>query len=172
MTTTKLAISPLTWYRHSLKGARKPFIGQSVPCGTCTQCCRGVEVQLVTGADDPTLYLLDPEATIPTLARQADGSCVYLRENLCTIYQYRPFVCRTFDCRAHLITDVRVPAHLYEAAAEKFEVVCKAPGDREWLERVRATVEQLKAQNVPVETLMYQALDAEKIAELRKRARR
>ena len=34
------------------------------------------------------------------LQRRADGGCVHLGEQGCTVYQYRPSVCRTFDCRA------------------------------------------------------------------------
>ena len=32
------------------------------------------------------------------LAKKADGSCVYLKNNLCSIHNHRPKVCREFFC--------------------------------------------------------------------------
>jgi Fe-S-cluster containining protein len=34
------------------------------------------------------------------LQRRADGACVHLGEWGCTVYEQRPAVCRSFDCRA------------------------------------------------------------------------
>jgi Fe-S-cluster containining protein len=34
------------------------------------------------------------------LRRRADGACIYLGERGCTVYEQRPSVCRSFDCRA------------------------------------------------------------------------
>jgi len=33
------------------------------------------------------------------LQRRSDGACVHLGERGCTVYEQRPAVCRTFDCR-------------------------------------------------------------------------
>ena len=33
------------------------------------------------------------------LQRRSDGACVHLGEQGCTVYEQRPAVCRTFDCR-------------------------------------------------------------------------
>jgi len=33
------------------------------------------------------------------LQRRWDGACVHLGEQGCTVYEQRPAVCRTFDCR-------------------------------------------------------------------------
>jgi Fe-S-cluster containining protein len=33
------------------------------------------------------------------LQRRSDGACVHLGKQGCTVYEQRPAVCRTFDCR-------------------------------------------------------------------------
>lgn len=85
-----------------------PADGEStVKCGSCKVCCSKELVVLVEG-DDPRLY---PEAqTIPMphpftgapfttmLPHKEDGTCVYLGENGCTIYDKRPRMCLVFSC--------------------------------------------------------------------------
>ena len=37
------------------------------------------------------------------LDTEANGACVYLGESGCTIYERRPLLCRSFDCRKHYL---------------------------------------------------------------------
>ncbi len=37
------------------------------------------------------------------LARDSEGACVYLGASGCTIYERRPLLCRSFDCRQHYL---------------------------------------------------------------------
>jgi hypothetical protein len=37
------------------------------------------------------------------LATEPNGQCVYLGDSGCTIYDRRPLLCRTFDCRTHYL---------------------------------------------------------------------
>jgi hypothetical protein len=37
------------------------------------------------------------------LERDAEGKCVYLGPSGCTIYERRPLLCRSFDCRKHYL---------------------------------------------------------------------
>jgi hypothetical protein len=37
------------------------------------------------------------------LATEANGQCVYLGAAGCTIYDRRPVLCRSFDCREHYL---------------------------------------------------------------------
>jgi hypothetical protein len=37
------------------------------------------------------------------LATEANGQCVYLGQSGCTIYDRRPLLCRSFDCRKHYL---------------------------------------------------------------------
>lgn len=84
----------------------------SVPCGTCSACCRSVVDIKPERGDDPRQYdcVLNVDtssanglATIG-LRRVPDANgdlvCVYLDAGgKCTIYDRRPHICRTFDCR-------------------------------------------------------------------------
>lgn len=50
--------------------------------------------------------LIDPETGTPVFALAADerGACVYLGPSGCTIYERRPLLCRSFDCRTYYLT--------------------------------------------------------------------
>jgi Fe-S-cluster containining protein len=37
------------------------------------------------------------------LETTSGGACVYLGERGCTIYERRPLICRSFDCRKHYL---------------------------------------------------------------------
>src|SRR5258708_4648935 len=140
-----IAIGAQSWLRHSQRGARPPFAGQSVPCGDCTACCRHVRIPLVSKRDDFARYDTEEDHGETILRRHEDDSCIYLEENRCTIYADRPLVCRTFDCRALLVTQVPIPAHVFEAAQKKFQIAIKEPGDREFLVKIRSRVRLLEA---------------------------
>lgn len=47
------------------------------PCAKCGECCRHIDLI-------PQLVQFD----------RGDGSCIYLRGNLCAIYESRPEICR------------------------------------------------------------------------------
>ena len=82
-----------------------------VPCKGCTECCRsGQALFLQPGqGDDVGSYrhrvLIDPATGSPTFLLEADaeGRCVYLGDAGCTIYDRRPLLCRSFDCRKHYL---------------------------------------------------------------------
>jgi hypothetical protein len=81
-----------------------------VPCGGCTECCKsnqglflhpdqGDEVEsyqhrVIEDRNENSVFLL---STTPA------GACVYLGPSGCTIYERRPLLCRSFDCRKHYL---------------------------------------------------------------------
>ncbi|MBD3667334.1 MAG: YkgJ family cysteine cluster protein [Parvibaculaceae bacterium] len=73
-------------------------------CGACKKCCQnnpGI-LLLSDAGDDPSLYEggVDFVDGQPILKRKANGDCVYLdSEKGCTIYEKRPQICRSYDCR-------------------------------------------------------------------------
>jgi hypothetical protein len=78
-----------------------------VPCGTCTECCRsgqGLFLHPEQG-DDVSAYRTQVLADGVThlLATTDQGACVYLGPSGCTIYERRPLLCRSFDCRKHYL---------------------------------------------------------------------
>jgi Fe-S-cluster containining protein len=82
-----------------------------VPCGGCTQCCnsnQGLFLHPEQG-DDVGSYQYKVAADragnpVFLLATTAGGACVYLGDLGCTIYERRPLLCRSFDCRKHYLT--------------------------------------------------------------------
>lgn len=81
-----------------------------VPCNGCTECCRsgqGLFLHPELG-DDVAAY--ETRMAVDTagnriflLATTPKGACVYLGPTGCTIYERRPLLCRTFDCRQHYL---------------------------------------------------------------------
>jgi Fe-S-cluster containining protein len=41
--------------------------------------------------------------TVFVLETNPEGACVYLGKHGCTIYERRPLICRSFDCRKHYL---------------------------------------------------------------------
>ncbi|MDE3197709.1 MAG: YkgJ family cysteine cluster protein [Acidobacteriota bacterium] len=82
-----------------------------VPCKGCTECCRhNSAVFLHPGeGDDVRSYqvraIARPEngELVFLLATKENKECVYLGPDGCTIYERRPFLCRSFDCRKHYL---------------------------------------------------------------------
>ena len=74
-----------------------------VPCGGCTACCYYEGIPVDAKRDRRRLpHLLterDADGEL-VLQRRADGACIHLGERGCTVYEQRPVVCRSFDCRA------------------------------------------------------------------------
>jgi uncharacterized protein len=83
----------------------------NVPCNGCTECCRSNQGLVLhpDQGDDVESYryqVLPDRATgdpVFVLAADENGRCVYLGENGCTIYNRRPLLCRSFDCRMHYL---------------------------------------------------------------------
>ena len=82
-----------------------------VPCQGCTECCKHNSAVFLhpEQGDDPELYetrqIVEPETGKAAflLAVNERKECVYLGPAGCTIYDRRPFLCRSFDCRKHYL---------------------------------------------------------------------
>jgi hypothetical protein len=82
-----------------------------VPCNGCTECCKsnqGLVLHPEQG-DEVASYrhrVVTDGATgnpVSLLATDENGHCVYLGAAGCTIYDRRPVLCRSFDCREHYL---------------------------------------------------------------------
>jgi hypothetical protein len=74
-----------------------------VPCGNCSACCYYAGIPVDKKRDRRRLPYLLTERNADgelVLQQRADGACVHLGEQGCTVYEQRPAVCRSFDCRA------------------------------------------------------------------------
>ncbi len=86
----------------------------SVPCGGCTACCRIAHFVQIEPDETDTLAHIPPELLAPavggrsdatlTLGYDSDGRCPMLSEQGCRIWEHRPQVCRTYDCRVYPAT--------------------------------------------------------------------
>lgn len=75
-------------------------------CNGCRVCCQKDAIPLRADlGDDLDAYRTEeaqnPQTgeTVVILAHAANGDCVYLGTDGCTIYARRPAACRAFDCR-------------------------------------------------------------------------
>ena len=74
---------------------------REVPCGSCRECCwhSRIEVQPELGDDLTRLDTVqDADGTL-VLRHREDGACVHLGPTGCSVREYRPAVCRGYDCR-------------------------------------------------------------------------
>lgn len=76
-----------------------------VPCGSCTACCRDQFVPILP-TDEPNrgAYLVreievGEHGTLEVLDHKPNGDCAHLGSGGCEIYDQRPTICRTYDCR-------------------------------------------------------------------------
>ena len=80
-----------------------------VPCGGCTECCRsgqGLFLHPERGDDVESYHFqvtADAAGNAVYLLATENGACVYLGPSACTIYERRPLLCRSFDCRKHYL---------------------------------------------------------------------
>ena len=82
-----------------------------VPCGPCSACCRFAITPVSVEEQAREHYEAEVREVSGigkawTLKRRPDGSCVYLVENRCSIWERAPWTCRDFDCR---VTAARTP---------------------------------------------------------------
>lgn len=99
-------------------------VKMDVPCGSCTACCRSPKLLSEVYPGDPRYDWYDkmprPDvdegryrtpndgcAKAMVLRKHEDGRCIYLRDAGCSIWDWRPQSCRTFDCRMYTFTGAK-----------------------------------------------------------------
>jgi hypothetical protein len=103
--------SPRELCGQNLQWGLPPNGQTDVPCAACTECCRSNQGLFLhpEHGDEVDSYrhkvMPDPVTGSPVylLATEANGQCVYLGASGCTIYDRRPLLCRSFDCRKHYL---------------------------------------------------------------------
>ncbi|MDP5032465.1 MAG: YkgJ family cysteine cluster protein [Paraglaciecola sp.] len=71
----------------------------TITCQNCQACCCRLEVRLLTDTGVPQYFITENAHHVEVMKRHADGWCAALDRNtlMCTIYAYRPLVCREFE---------------------------------------------------------------------------
>jgi Fe-S-cluster containining protein len=91
---------------------------QLVPCNGCTACCRNTAPIGIWPSHGDNLafyvqrYMVEEfletidghTGTGYALRRKPNGDCHFLGDSGCTIYQHRPYQCRTFDSNVLRLT--------------------------------------------------------------------
>lgn len=84
-----------------------------VPCGDCRLCCRSDVIMLLPDEGDVVesyehIVVDLPEGRGAILKKGADGNCIYLGPEGCTIHDRAPLICRVFDCRRWFLSKTRI----------------------------------------------------------------
>lgn len=139
--------------------------GQSrVPCNGCKECCYHTRVDVDPQEEPPErlkhLSVERDENGYYWLQKRPDGSCAHLGENGCTVYDYRPSACRSYDCRLYAITgildrydgDHKQPVWLFEQTTPEGRALlaaAQALGSAEALRRSQ-TEDDMSARSIAV----------------------
>ena len=120
-----------------------------VPCGACNACCRTFhQIHLRPGENRARKRLpkeyLSPANGLPPgyllLGYTEQGACPVLVGGRCTIYEDRPLVCRTFDCRMYAATGVEPDRADIAARVRRWRFTYPTEKDRELHDAVLAAV--------------------------------
>jgi uncharacterized protein len=120
-----------------------------VPCGACNPCCRTFhQIHIRPGEKRarmrlPREYLSVARGLPPgylLLGYTDEGACPMLVAGRCTIYEDRPFVCRTYDCRLYAASGVEPDRPDIAARVRQWEFSYASPDDRERQKAVLAAV--------------------------------
>jgi Fe-S-cluster containining protein len=96
-----------SWLCHT-RQAQRTAEGVSVPCGECRACCTSSYFIHIRPDETETLAKIPQELLfaapgLPTghvvMGYDKNGHCPMFIDNKCSIYEYRPQTCRTYDCR-------------------------------------------------------------------------
>ncbi len=72
----------------------------SLKCNDCTLCCTSAMSIPMSDADDPNDYIMEERDGQQLVALHLDGhTCIHLVDGKCEVYDNRPEVCRSYDCR-------------------------------------------------------------------------
>jgi Fe-S-cluster containining protein len=105
------------WLRGAEASLQSGTGAAAVPCGVCTACCRSSMFIHINPEEMETIQRI-PRALLfaaPGLPKghlvmgyNDEGHCPMLVDNKCSIYEYRPQTCRSYDCRVFAATGISV----------------------------------------------------------------
>jgi Fe-S-cluster containining protein len=128
-----------------------------VACGSCVACCSsGQFIHIGPDESDALAHipaeLLFPAPRLPKgnvlMGYDEQGRCPMLGDSGCTIYEHRPRVCRTYDCRVFPAAGVFPEEPEKTAIAERARQWRFSYADAEskaWHDRLRAVAATLPA---------------------------
>jgi Fe-S-cluster containining protein len=126
------------WLSETQSAIRGEAVAE-VPCGACTACC--TSSQFVHIAPDETATrahipsdLLFPAPLLPeghsVLGFDERGHCPMLVDGKCSIYEYRPRTCRTYDCRVFTATGLEPDQPEIARQTRRWQFTYRTEADR------------------------------------------
>ena len=115
--TTPLAAGRFSVWLDEINGALRDERPSDVPCNGCTACCRSSQFVHIGPDELDTLARIPVGLLFPApgqaegnvvLGYDENGNCPMLIDDKCSIYEHRPWTCRTYDCRIFTATGVDV----------------------------------------------------------------
>ena len=143
MTATKPAGAFSRWLK---------VIGQDVPCGECSACCRSSLFIHIEADEAETLRRIPkrlvfraPGSDGHVMGYNERGECPMWTGTACAIYDHRPRTCRAFDCRVFAATGIAADDRaLIAAQVARWRFTYPRAADRTAQARVRATAAFLR----------------------------
>jgi uncharacterized protein len=105
-----------TWLRR-MQSALRGESGTEVPCDGCTACCTSSQFVPIGPDETETLARIPSELLFPAprlppghviVGYDEQGHCPMLIGGRCSIYEYRPRTCRTYDCRVFAAAEIEI----------------------------------------------------------------
>lgn len=133
----------LAQLRDALRGEHS----SDVPCGGCTACCTASQFVHIGPDESETLAHIPAELLFPAprmpaghvlLGYDERGHCPMLVDGRCSIYEYRPRTCRTYDCRVFPAAGIEADQDLVAARARRWRFDHPTGPDRDQHRAVRA----------------------------------
>jgi uncharacterized protein len=124
-----------------------------VPCGECNACCRSSFFIHIAPTETETLEHI-PKALVfaaPGLPEgfvlmgfDEKGCCPMLKDDQCSIYEYRPSACRVFDCRIYPAA-ATVPPKRIAVQSGRWRFDANEPGEADALAALQRAARFLAA---------------------------
>ena len=149
MTGPEPAAEPFAAWLRATRATLEKDVPADVPCGSCNACCRTYhQLHLRPGEKRarkrlPREYLSVARGLPPgylLLGYTDEGACPVLVGGRCTIYEDRPLVCRTYDCRMYAATGVAPDRPEIAEQVRRWRFSHASAADRELHEAVLAAV--------------------------------
>ncbi|HET9622504.1 MAG TPA: YkgJ family cysteine cluster protein [Kofleriaceae bacterium] len=144
------------WLAATRQRFRLPVLGEgaTVPCGTCSACCRASLFIHIRPDETQTLARIPRRLVFPApgapkghvvMGYNERGECPMWTGAACAIYDHRPQTCRDFDCRVLAATGLTDDDHAEIAAqAARWKFTYRGAADRSEHARVRAAAAFLR----------------------------
>lgn len=151
----QLAAGDFSAWMEQMSRALDGHDDADVPCGTCTACCTSSQFIHVAPDETETLAHIPAALRFPAPGRPRGhvllgydqrGHCPMLVDNRCSIYEYRPRTCRTYDCRVFPAAGVDIEAEdkaLVAQQARRWRFSYASETDRRQHDAVRAAATYL-----------------------------